>query len=209
MNTAPDLANGNRIWAVTGRSELKHNPPANTFDGRGPTPNNYFADELITQGKATDVVLMKCTVQVKDWRIGITNAIDALPRCVEKVKRIVDAYNLKLSGGLTYCCAGDGLDEEKARTFPANYEKLVSAFRLAIGNPSLPFVSAITPLTGSCDRRAATVEVIKLLRTKQAETIVTGATWVTHDGVGLPKSCFHLKGEEQSALGRKMARAMP
>ena len=105
--------------------------------------------------------------------------------------------------------AGDGLDEEKARTFPANYEKLVSAFRLAIGNPTLPFVSAITPLTESCDRRAATVEVIKHLRTKQAETILTGATWVTDDGVGLPKSCFHLRGEEQAALGRKMARAMP
>ena len=60
---------------------------------------------------------------------------------------------LRLSGGVTYCCAGDALKEEQARAFPENYRKLISSFREAMGDPSLPFVSAITPLTNSCNKK--------------------------------------------------------
>src|SRR5215211_8920948 len=116
--------------------------------------------------------------------------------------------NLKLSGGVTYCCAGDALDERKALAFPNNYRRLISTFREEMGDPSLPFVSALTPLTQSCDRKPAAIEIIKLLRSRQRETSVFGGTWMDFDSVGLPRSCFHLRGEEQAELGRRMARAM-
>ena len=61
--------------------------------------------------------------------------------------------------------------------------------------PSLPFVSAITPLTESCNRPPAQVEIIELLRRTQADTKVAGATWVDLDSTGLPRSCFHLTGQ--------------
>ena len=81
------------------------------------------------------------------WQIGIKGAINDLNECTQMVKYAVEVLKLKLSGGVTYCCAGDALDEKKARAFSDNYKNLVDAFRGAVGNPSLPFVSAMTPLT--------------------------------------------------------------
>jgi hypothetical protein len=114
-----------------------------------------------------------------------------------------------LSGGLTFCCAGDAIEEDKARSFADNYRELLTAFREAVGQPQLPFVSAMTPLTQSCNKSTAAVNVIKLLRAEQAAIQVPNATWVDMPATGLPKSCFHLKGEEQAQLGRVMAQAMP
>lgn len=214
MKTAPPLMHGDRIWALkfkTSGLTQTRNPPANTFGSRGPSPNTYFADELIKEGKATDVVLLKCSGAVpgQDWRIGIKGEIDALDKCMRSVSYAVDTLKLRLSGGITYCCAGDALEEGKARAFPGNYRTLVSSFRKAMDNPSLPFVSALTPLTGSCNKKPDAIGIIKLLRGLQADTKVEGATWVDVSSVGLPLSCFHLKGEEQAELGRMIGRAMP
>ena len=41
-----------------------------------------------------------------------------------------------------------------------------------------------------------------------AATIANRGAWVDFPSVGLPKSCFHLKGDEQAELGRQMARAV-
>lgn len=209
LETAPALSHGAHIWAAKD-NELTYDPPANTFGSKGPSPNNFFADEIIAEGKATDVVLLKCSGAKpgQDWRIGIQGSINSLSGCAKKVKYAVETWKLKLSGAVTYCCAGDALDEQKARNFPDNYQTFVSTFRSAVGDRSLPFVSALTPLTQSCNRAAAEVEIVKLLRSKQAETKIAGATWLDYDAVGLPRSCFHLKGAEQAELGRKMARAV-
>ena len=152
MKAAPRLMHGDHIWALkfkgSGLTQTQ-NPPANTFGSGGPSPNNYFAEELIKEGKATDVALLKCSgaVSGQDWRIGIKGPIDALVKCAQRVKYAVEVFKLELSGGVTYCCAGDGLDEGKARAFPENYKMLISNFREAMGDLSFPFVSALTPLT--------------------------------------------------------------
>ena len=212
LDTAPKLENGDHIWAIkrgaAGKIKHRQSPPANTFGGHGPSPNNYFADELIAEGKANHVVLLKCPGGGERWQVGIKGAINDLNECTQMVKHAVEVLKLKLSGGVTYCCAGDALDEKKARAFSDNYKELVSAFRVAVGNPSLPFVSAMTPLTESCDKAPAQVEIIKLLRSLQADLKVPGVTWVDFHALGLPFSCFHLKGEEQARLGRLMAQAM-
>jgi hypothetical protein len=210
LESAPTPTHGDHIWALEHNFSQTQNPPPNTFGSRGPSPNTYFADELINEGKATNVVLLKCSGATgQDWRIGIKGAIDSLEKCTQRVKYAVEALKLKLSGGITYCCAGDALEEGKARAFADNYKRLISTFREATGNPSLPFVSAVTPLTESCDKNPSAMEIITLLRSTQEEASVVGATWVDFPSVGLPRSCFHLKGEEQVELGRKMARAMP
>ena len=78
METAPPVTHGDRIWVVTNAKKeqnieqgLIHNPPANTFGSRGPSPNNYFADQLISEGKASDVVLLECGAAPggADWRV--------------------------------------------------------------------------------------------------------------------------------------------
>jgi len=219
MESAQTILHGDHIWAAldakmdSGMSSarLKQNPPANTFGSEGPSPNNYFADELVSEAKATDVVLLKCFGHMpgQDWRVGISGAIDALQKCKSKVQYAIDTWGLKLAGGVTYCCAGDALDEESARAFSDKYQTFVAAVRSSLGFPSLPFVSAITPLTDSCNRGKAAVETIKLLRRNQAAIKVHGVTWVDFHAVGLPRSCFHLTGAEQARLGRIMAQAMP
>ena len=215
LDTASNLEHGRAIWAMklehgddVGKIKPRQSPPANTFGGHGPSPNNYFADELIAEGKANHVVLLKCPGGGEGWKAGIKGAIKDLNECTQMVNYAVEVLKLKLSGGVTYCCAGDALDEKKARAFADNYKELVSAFRVAVGNPSLPFVSAMTPLTESCHKAPAEVDIIKLLRSLQADIKVPGATWVDFHASGLPLSCFHLKGEEQARLGRLMAQAM-
>ena len=213
MKSAPPLMHGDHVWALefkTSGLTQTQSPPANPFGSSGPSPISYFADELIKEGKAKDVVLLKCSggIPGQDWRVGINGAIYALDKCTRNVKYAVEAMKLRLSGGVTFCCAGDALKEEQARAFPENYRKLISSFREAMGDPALPFVSAITPLTRSCNKKRDAIGTIKLLRSVQAETKVEGATWVDFRSAGLPKSCFHLKGAEQVELGRKMARAV-
>ena len=155
-------------------------------------------------------MLLKCSGAMpgQDWRVGIRGAIYALDKCTRNVKHAVETMRLRLSGGVTFCCAGDALKEEQARAFPENYRKLISSFREAMGDPALPFVSAITPLTNSCNKKGDAIATINLLRSMQATTKIEGTTWVDFPSVGLPKSCFHLKGDEQAELGRKMARAV-
>ena len=217
MESAPPLMHGDHVWALkfkTGGPTQTQNPPANTFGSSGPGPNSYFADELIKEGKAKDVVLLKCSggIPGQDWRVGIKGAIYALDKCTRNVKYAVEAMKLRLSGGITYCCAGDALKEEQARAFPENYSKLISSFREAMGDPFLPFVSAITPLTNSCNKKGDAIATIKLLRNVQAATKIEGTTWVDFPSIGLPKSCFHLKGDEQAELasdGQGRAAAHP
>src|SRR4029078_2596485 len=86
LETAPALSHGDHIWADKDK-ELTYDPPANTFGSKGPSPNNFFADEIIAEGKATDVVLLKCSGAKpgQDWRIGIQGSIDSLSGCAKKV----------------------------------------------------------------------------------------------------------------------------
>lgn len=212
LDTALKLLHGDKIWALKiwkdGRLDQTQNPPPNTFASRGPSPSSYFADQLISDGKAASVAVMKCPGGGDNWRVGIKGKLDTLTKCVERVKRALD-LGYELSGGLTFCCAGDAIEEGKARSFADNYKELLTAFRAAMGQPQLPFVSAMTPLTQSCNKSAEAVELIKLLRAEQAALQAPNAIWVDVPAAGLPKSCFHLKGEEQAQLGRVMAQAMP
>lgn len=115
-------------WAVKS-IVATHNPPANRFGSEGPSPNNYFADELIAEGKATDVVLLKCSGASP--RRGLAHRHqggDRFPQgCAKRVKYAVETWRLKLSRSCNLLFAGDATDELKARDFPDNYKKFASA----------------------------------------------------------------------------------
>ena len=205
-NAPRTITHFDHIWVASGYSAA-HTP---TYDA---TPQNYFADELIIRGKATDVIMLHC--RIRGWRDGVIGVVKALPECASAVAGIKAKFGAVLAGAVTYCCAGDTLDVAKVEKFPYWFDQLHGNFIALTGAPSnMPFVVAMTPKANNqrCRDMSSTIlSNISRVQKYQAAVDWPNTNVIPSPGKGFRvggSGCYHLSASEQEALGRNAAANM-
>ena len=207
-NAPRTITHFDHIWRAEGS-----NAAVVTYDA---TSQNYFADELIVLGKATDVIMLHCGA-VGQWTDGVIGEIKALSACASEVDVIKTKYGAVLAGAITYCCAGDTLDVSKVKKFPYRFDQLHGNFIALTGSPTdLPFIVAKTPKLNNlrCNNMNSTVRsnITKIQKYQAAvdwpKTNVIPSPGRGFRGYNPGSGCYHLSAPEQAALGRNAAANM-
>lgn len=212
MSTQENRPNCSHTWYYNNSGVYEQCPAANRPGADGPSPAPYFADELITLGKATDVIFVNCEGSTGDWHDGIAGfkSTAGINSCITKIAPPL-AAGYVLSGVFTACCAGDSLTDGKVDAFPDRYRDLVSGMRTATGIGTLFFVSALTPRCTPCSPGDPDLmDRILTLKSKQAATTPNNVDWISSPNGCISGQCpWHENGHVQADIGRNAASHMP